>query len=214
MWVTEFGYDSTTKPNHTNDEFKDEIFVTDVQAAQYLTRSYLAFAAMGVDRAYMFYFNDTDECVAARLLGADAKLGPQADRYWATKHLQETLGDYRFSEKIRETAGSLYIHSYVRGDDQDDIIWVLWSPTGTDRQMSVTLSDLPGSPLWAEQMPLADGSAPLVSYQLLAPDQIQLHRRRIPGLPAHAGTRAHQSRGRVHRSIAAASAGSRGPSHA
>lgn len=173
VWVTEFGYDSTTQPNYTTGTFKDEKFVTDKQAAQYIVRSYLAFAAMGVDRAYMYYFNDSDNPSVHSSSGLTRNFVPKPS-YYAVQHMQETLGEYRFASKVQETAGSLYIHAYVNGTNPNDLIWVLWSPTGSDRQMLVTLSNIPGNPLRAEQMPLADGAAPVVPLQTLANGNIQL----------------------------------------
>ena len=61
IWITEFGWDSTTKPNATGGTFKDWVGNTDEEQAVYLVRSTLVFAGMGVDRAYVYFFNDSDE---------------------------------------------------------------------------------------------------------------------------------------------------------
>jgi hypothetical protein len=173
VWVTEFGYDSPSPAAIAASTDKDITFVTDRQQAQYLTRSYLAFSRMGVDRAYAYYYNDDDTASLHAAAGLTRNFVPKPS-YYALAHLQQTLGDYRFSQAVQEDQGSLYIYSYVSESDPNDLIWTLWSPTGSDREALVTLSNLPGNPVWAEQMPLAAGTAPVVSYQTLAPGQLQL----------------------------------------
>ena len=45
IWLTEFGWDSTTKPQATEGTFKQWVGVTDLQQAQYLVRAFLQFSA-------------------------------------------------------------------------------------------------------------------------------------------------------------------------
>jgi hypothetical protein len=94
--------------------------------------------------------------------------------YYAAAHLQSTLGQYRFTKVVQETAGSLYVYCYTRGTDPNDLIWAIWSPTGSDRTAAVTLSNLPGTPVWAEQMPLGGGAAPAVSFTQPGSGQVSL----------------------------------------
>ncbi len=62
IWVTEFGWDASTKPNlKTGDFAKWEGNVSDEKQAQYVVRAFLVFAAMDVGRAYLYFFNDSDE---------------------------------------------------------------------------------------------------------------------------------------------------------
>ena len=63
VWVTEFGYDSSTKPADPNGKLPEWIGVTDEQQAQWLVRSLLVFAAMPVERAYIYFFNDREAVV-------------------------------------------------------------------------------------------------------------------------------------------------------
>src|SRR5690606_26748106 len=60
VWITEFGYDATTgapDPNSQWAQWKDS---TDLQQAQWIVRSFLMFAEMDLDRAYLYWFNDAD----------------------------------------------------------------------------------------------------------------------------------------------------------
>ncbi len=42
--------------------------VTDLQQAQYLVRSFLAFAGRDVQRAYIYFYDDREDCAYVRLL--------------------------------------------------------------------------------------------------------------------------------------------------
>ncbi len=53
VWLTEFGYDSSTKPAPATGDFSKWVGVTDEQQAQYIIRSYAVFSRMNVDRAYL-----------------------------------------------------------------------------------------------------------------------------------------------------------------
>lgn len=167
VWVTEFGYDASTK---TATGFYD---VTDTQQAQYNVRSYLIFARMGVDRAYAYYFNDDD----APSLHASSGLTRNwvaKPSYWGIAHMKSTLGGYKFSSVIQETVGSLYVYAFTSGSDPNSVIWAMWSPTGSGRTTPVTLSNLPGTPTLAEQMPLTSGAAPVVSFTQPGANQVSL----------------------------------------
>jgi hypothetical protein len=62
VWVTEFGWDASTKTQaKTGDFAKWDGNVSDEKQAQYLVRAFLVFAAMDVNRAYLYFFNDADE---------------------------------------------------------------------------------------------------------------------------------------------------------
>ncbi len=61
VWVTEFGYDSSTAPQEKSGTFAKWVGVTDEQQAQWLVRSLLVFSAMPVERAYLYFFNDENK---------------------------------------------------------------------------------------------------------------------------------------------------------
>ena len=52
VWVTEFGYDSASKPPAPNGPWARWVGVSDDEQARYIVRSFLALSATGVDRAY------------------------------------------------------------------------------------------------------------------------------------------------------------------
>jgi len=163
IWVTEFGYDASTKPTPATGDFSKWVSSTETEQAQWLVRSFLLFAALPVDRAYVYYYNDSDEAMFHASSGITRNFTPKP-AYRALAHLRHTLGDHRFSRVVTARPDDLYVYEFVHADDAAGRIWVLWSPTGSQRTASQTL-ELPGRPLRAELMPLADGPAQTVPFE-------------------------------------------------
>ena len=194
VWVTEFGYDSSTQEPDPDTEFAQWIGVSDTEQARYLIRSFLVFSEMEMERAYMFWFNDSDSASVHGSSGLMRHYEPKPS-FWAMSHLKATLGDYRFSDVVWQDPDDLYVYAYEHEDDPERVIWAIWSPTGSDRQMDVLLEDLPGEVIRAERMPLEEGDAPEVGFEhdgatiLLSVDEspIYLHIRLSPGAHAPAG---------------------------
>ncbi|MBI1335878.1 MAG: hypothetical protein GC164_02830 [Phycisphaera sp.] len=170
VWVTEFGFDACTKPAPKEGTFKDWMDVSDEVQAQWLIRSFLVFSEMDVERAYMFFFNDNDTPQFHGSSGLTREYVPKM-AYWAQKHLYQTTGEYRFSKAVMKKVGDLYVYEYVRGDDPRDRIYVAWSPTGgqnsdgASREVEKTL-EIAGDIKGVERMPMADGPAPQVEYEV------------------------------------------------
>ncbi len=154
VWVTEFGWDSSTKKPKAGDEFAKWVGVTDLQQARYLVRSFMVFARLGVERAYIFFFNDEDEPKLHAGAGLTRKWAPKPS-YHAVSHLLKTLGEYRFDRVLAETPGEVYAYRFVHGDDPQRAIVAVWSPTGSDRTGTFDL-DLDGRTLGAvTKMPVS-----------------------------------------------------------
>ena len=79
VWVTEFGYDSATKPPAANGPWAKWVGVSDDEQARYIVRSFLALSATGVDRAYLYFFNDKEESATAPALRLC--LGPSENHF-------------------------------------------------------------------------------------------------------------------------------------
>lgn len=156
VWVTEFGYDATTKPNKPTGDFAKWVGNTDTEQAEYIVRSYLVMSGMDVDRAYLFWFNDNDEPQLHGSSGLTRNYQPKPS-FYAVAHLLKTLGDYRF--EIAKLKGDVYAYEYRRVGHPKDRIWAVWLPTGSGRQTTVTLTNLGGKALRAERMPLKEGPA-------------------------------------------------------
>jgi len=172
VWITEFGYDACTPAAMQNRQGwmlkLNWQGATDLQQAQYLVRSFLAFATKDVDRAYLFFFDDNDEASFHGASGLTRKFQPKMS-FWAVKQLYEKLGNYKFHRIIKNDAGNLFVYEFEQGDDKTKKIWVAWSPTGAKtqqkegylpREVKVTLNGLPGKPVHVTGMVTTDGQAP------------------------------------------------------
>ncbi len=164
IWITEFGWDSTTKPQEKTGTFSKWEGVTDTQQAQYIVRSFLVFSAMAVDRAYLYFFNDNDEPKLHAAAGLTRHFKPKPS-YWATAHMQTTLSEYRFAKVIEQRDEDLYVYAFTHATEPERQIWVAWSPTGSDRSRSVTLKTPSGRIDKAERMPLKPDAIENISWK-------------------------------------------------
>jgi serine/threonine-protein kinase ATR len=156
IWITEFGYDSTTKPNKPTGDFKNWVGVNDTQMGQWLVRSFFVFSSMAIDRAYIYFFDDADEPQLHGASGLTRNFKPKP-AFYAVAHLYRTLGDYRFVKAVTEKAGERRVYEYQHVSDPKKRIWAVWSPTGNERSEEGVVTGLPGEVVKAERMPLASG---------------------------------------------------------
>jgi hypothetical protein len=156
IWITEFGYDSTTQPNATTGDFAKWQGVTDTQQARWLVRSLLVFSSMPVQRAYVFFFNDEDQPGLHASAGLTRHFKPKPS-FHALAHLQQVLGDCRFEKIITNQPDQLRVQQYR--NDAEKIVWAVWSPTGEGKKFKATLENLPGKVVEAQRMPLAAESS-------------------------------------------------------
>ncbi|MEO5913198.1 MAG: hypothetical protein ABIS50_03125 [Luteolibacter sp.] len=157
VWITEFGYDSTTQPNEKTGDFAKWEGVTDEQQAQWIVRSLLVFSSMPVERAYLYFFNDEDKASVHASAGLTRHFKPKPS-FYAVRHLQQTLGDFRFRRIPTNDPGKLRIQEY---ESEGKTIWAVWSPTGDSRTSKMALDHIPGKLESSSRMPLTD--APAVS---------------------------------------------------
>ncbi|MFY0254777.1 hypothetical protein ACDQ55_12565 [Chitinophaga sp. 30R24] len=186
IWITEFGYDACTPA--AMQQRKDWALklnwqgVSDLQQAQYLVRSFLLFAAMDIQRAYLFYYNDEDEASVHAASGLTRHFIPKPS-FWAVKQLYETLGDYRFNRIVKKQDNDLYVYEFVHSRKPGSRMWVAWSPTGTGSQHkegyvpkegTVVLDQLPSPPQSIIGMATTAGVAPEIPWQRIGDSVIQL----------------------------------------
>jgi hypothetical protein len=158
VWITEFGYDSTTRPQEKSGDFAKWLGVTDEQQAQWIVRSLLVFSAMPVERAYIYFFNDEDKASLHASSGLTRHFKPKP-AFYAVGHLRKTLGDFRFRRIVTDQPGKLRVQEYKEGKDPGRIIWAVWSPTGGAASVKTTLTGVPGKLVSSSRMPLTEASA-------------------------------------------------------
>lgn len=156
VWVTEFGYDSSTKKADPKGKLPHWIGVTDEQQAQWLVRSILVFASMPVERAYIYFYNDGDVPSLHKSAGITRNYQPKPS-YHALAHLQRVLGDYRFGRLVADEPGRLRVQEFAHEKDAESVVWAVWSPTGEGVRFRHALKEAPGELVAAERMPLSGG---------------------------------------------------------
>lgn len=173
VWITEFGYDSSTKPAEPTGDFARWIGVNDTQQAQWLVRSLLVFSAMPVERAYIYFFNDDDKPGLHASAGVTRHFQPKPS-YHALAHLQRVLGAYRFQGIVTNEPGHLRVQSYR--NDSKKTIWVVWSPTGEGSSFTATLGNAPGRLVDAQRTPLTESPSPrpAVTQDKAGPVKVQV----------------------------------------
>lgn len=156
VWITEFGYDSSTKLPEQKGDFAQWIGVSDTQQAQWLVRSLLVFSSMPVERACIYFFNDEDQPSVHSSSGITRHFQPKPS-YYALAHLQRVLGEYRFQNVVTNEPGRLRVQQYRNASNK--IIWAVWSPTSNGNNFTATLDDVPGRLVDAQHMALTANSS-------------------------------------------------------
>lgn len=154
VWITEFGYDSTTQHQERSGDFAKWVGVTDEQQAQWIVRSLLVFSAMPVDRAFIYFFNDDDKASLHASSGLTRHFRPKPS-FYAVAHLYQTLGNFSFRRIVTNQLGKLRVQEYQHATDPHSKIWAVWSPTADAKPAEIILAGVPGKLLSATHMPLA-----------------------------------------------------------
>ncbi len=181
VWITEFGYDSTTAPQQKSGDFAKWVGVTDEQQAQWIVRSLLVFSAMPVERAYIYFFNDENKASVHASSGLTRNFKPKPS-YFAVRHLQQALGELRFRRVVSDEPEKLRVHEYADNGSPRRIVWAVWSPSDKPGTKRMKLSNVPGRLISSSRMPLTDASAPDGGAVQITPGQIELE---VGGSPVY-----------------------------
>ena len=160
VWLTEFGWDATTKPNLTTGDFVKWKGSTETQQALWTVRAFMVLAATGLDRAYLYFFNDDDTPHLHASSGLTRNFMPKP-AFHAVAHLQKTLGDYRFVRAIRE-GESGFVYEFA--SDMKTRIWVVWKPEAPSAKLTLEFGKARIAK--AEQMPMRAGDAERVEVKI------------------------------------------------
>ncbi len=162
LWVTEFGFDASTKPAPATGTFAKWQGSTEEQQAMWLVRSFLLLARHGVDRAHVFFFDDKDEPQVHGSSGITRNFQPKP-AFHSLAWLFRSLGDYRFTRVEREDAGECYAYEFTHATDPKKRVWAVWKPSG-DPRVARLFHD-PMEIERAERMPLSPGAAEAVEVK-------------------------------------------------
>ncbi len=164
VWLTEFGWDASTKPAPPTGDFAKWEGSTETQQAQWLVRAFLVFARIGLDRAYVYFYDDKDEPHVHGSSGITRNFKPKP-AFYALAHLYRTLGSFRFERVVEERSGEMYAYDFRSADDPKRGVRVVWSPTGSDRKVEATIAAPPGALVAVERMPLSEGAPEAVPHR-------------------------------------------------
>jgi len=114
------------------------------------------FAREGVDRAYLYFFNDDDTPHVHGSSGLTRNFVPKPS-FHAAAWLQRSLGDYRFSRVIREEADDAWIYEFTHESGTQKKVFAIWKPAGPAAPTSFPIEN--GKIVKAERMPLKPGDA-------------------------------------------------------
>lgn len=169
VWLTEFGYDAPTKKalDERSGWAKKLDFRgnTEEEQARYLVRSYFAYAQRDLERAYIYFYDDSDKASVHAASGLTRNFIPKP-AYFAVRHLYQLLGEYRLERVVRQEEGGVHVLAFIHGTDPGKRIWAAWLATGESEQQKLELDGLPGRVSDAEAMPYADGAPPEVTYSM------------------------------------------------
>ena len=154
VWLTEFGYDAATGTPDPDGPMAQFVDATDLQQAQWIVRSFLTLATTDLDRAYLYWFNDSDDPSFHAASGVTRNFEPKPS-YYAMRQMQRILGGYRFSTIVEWSDDERIVLEFERGDDPSQFVWVAWSPTGLGRETNID-RPFPGRIVAFEQMAISD----------------------------------------------------------
>ena len=163
IWLTEFGWDASTKPAPPTGDFAKWEGSTETQQAQWIVRGWLIGAREGIDRAYLFFFNDEDKPSVHGSSGITRNFQPKPS-YHAAAWLQRSLGDYRFTRVVREEAGDCYAYEFTHGNDPNKRVLAVWKPVGEPANTSLEVGT--STVTRTEAMPLSEAAPAAVQFKV------------------------------------------------
>ena len=161
VWVSEFGWDASSLPPPQQGDDAKFIDSTDEEQAMYLVRSFLLFSGMGVEKAFVFFFNDDNKYSFHAASGLTRNYEPKP-AYHAVAWMLRHLRDYRFSRILRASLTDGYIYEFVPENTGVPAILTVWRATG---EGEVSLPENAGEVIKAERMPLDAGDSATVTLQ-------------------------------------------------
>ncbi len=160
VWVSEFGWDASSQaPPKTGDDAKF-IDSTDEEQAMYLVRSFFLFSGMGVEKAFVYFFNDDDKYSFHAASGLTRNYQPKP-AYHAVAWMLKNLRDYRFGRIVQASLTDGYIYEFLPEKPEAPVVLAVWRATG---EGDMILPEGTGPVIKAERMPLTekeDASTPL-----------------------------------------------------
>ncbi len=136
MWVTGFGWDSSTKKPDPKAEWSKWIDSSDDDQARWTVRAFFIFARMGVEKAFVYYFNDSDEPKLHACSGLTRNFQPKP-AYHAVAWMLKSLAAYRFSRVLRESKDDGCLYEFTPEKEGAPVIIAALHPTKEPVEMNM-----------------------------------------------------------------------------
>jgi hypothetical protein len=162
VWVTEFGWDSSTKKPDPKGEWAKWQGSTDEEQARYTVRAFLLLARMGVDKAFAYFFNDSDEPKLHAASGLTRNFQPKP-AYHAVAWMLRHMADYRFARVVQESADDGYVYEFTHEKPDEPLLLAAWHPTKAETLLRIPAAGR--TVMSAERMPYAAGPAEAVEVK-------------------------------------------------
>ncbi len=138
IWVTEFGWDSSTKSPDPKSDWARWMGNTDQQQADWLARGALELWRLGVERAYQFWFNDEDQPSMHGSSGLTRNYQPKPS-FYALQVLMTELKDWKYQSDVVRKEGQVFAIKLSGPGAKSQRKWVAWVPTHEGAKSKVTL---------------------------------------------------------------------------
>lgn len=155
VWVTEFGWDCSTRQPDPKSEFAKWQDNSDEDQARWLVRSFLLFSGMGIDKAFVYFFNDSDEPKFHAASGVTRNFQPKPS-WHALAWMLRSLGDHRFAASEQASVEHGYISRFTPEKPGAPEILAVWHPVNAQQPFRIQTG---GKLIKAERMPLSKAPA-------------------------------------------------------
>ncbi|MDB6072314.1 MAG: hypothetical protein JWL81_3485, partial [Verrucomicrobiales bacterium] len=117
-------------------------------------------SGMGVDKAFVYFFNDKDEPSLHAASGLTRNYEPKP-AYHAVAWMLDRLRNYRFHRIVKASAEEGYVYEFESANPDEPRVLAVWRATG---EGPVALPEA-GGYTKAERMPLAAGGGEAVDLK-------------------------------------------------
>lgn len=139
IWLTEFGWDASDQAGTQVRRLRQvggPVNRRDSPGAVSGGARCSCLTAIDVERAYLYFFNDSDEPAFHGSSGITRNFEPKPS-FHALVHLYQLLGEYRFGQRLLQKTGEVYAYEFVHASELNKTIIAVWSPTGSGRIVEV-----------------------------------------------------------------------------
>ncbi len=160
VWLTEFGWDACAHPELRKGDFAKWETTSEPDQARWIVRTWLLTAALPVERAYLYWFNDKDEPQVHGSSGLTRNYVPKPS-YHAAVWLQKELGAFRFT-RVLKGGPDVWAYEFTHETGGKKAV-AIWRAVGNPEPVAVP--ELAGGVSRAEVMPLSAGEPKTVEVK-------------------------------------------------